>query len=57
MMRRSSRNHDTYLIVRLKCDVARVTQQLARDRGRIAILPGIEGRNIIVVSLNIIVVK
>jgi uncharacterized protein YcgL (UPF0745 family) len=57
MMRRSSRNHDTYLIVRLKCDVARVTQQLARDRGRIAVLPGIEGRNIIVVSLNIIVVK
>jgi len=57
MMPRSSRNHDTDLIVRLKCDVARVPQQLARDRGRIAVLPGIDGRNIIVVSLNIIVVK
>ena len=56
MMRRSSQNHGTDLIVRLKCDVARVPQQLARDRGRIAVL-GIDGRNIIVVSLNIIVVK
>ena len=45
------------LIIRLKCDVARVMQQLAHDQGRITVLPGIEGHNIIVVSLNIIVVK
>ena len=30
---------------------------LARDRGRIAVLPGIDGRNIIVASPNIIVMK